>query len=1173
MTKITLANGAAVAALMTSFTGSLAAEAQDANTAKPMDAGDYFVEAFKGLSDSNRDAQDAPAARTFDQITDRFSNFASESEVAIKGDAADDQPFTWQTSSEFGIAGAFEGVVGNYFESVSKYQSLFVQLQSDAVQLDALLGEAKDARKGQEQADKYINIVQLAGAGLQLGTAGYKWITSADEVAEAVTAGTKAADDVATGASGAAGTADTVVDAGGAITLPLPGASRAGETVVDSAGAITLPLPGTRAAGDTVIDGAGAITLPLGPRPPRVSGLADEGAETVVGGARAGDDAAAGVSSATQAPPVYPQAPTPLAEAIEPGVLRLAEEAGVDAQAILNQAYRGGRGYSAEADLAAEQAILVAIMTKQGGHRLAPAVENAARDALLKVQIALNNGDEAVDIAAELAVLRDAAKNFDSTDDFISWMSRAFADAFDDTGIDLLFNAEQLGMLNILARFGDNMPAIRQAVGPVKLATTGATAQRSGIIVSLENKLAAASAGGTLGGTVTAAIDVADGLANPDAPSGAPANGSGANGPASNPNIQLFEQIVGATPNIFSLAGGFNSILGEAAGPARIERRAEGYSSSTVGYTVAAGREAVEFLTNPLSTASDWGYSSQITDVFGQFAATYRGEFTALGNYTQDASFSLDRLQTIIDRADLENPDSLFGGRGERELDQMLTELDEAYLSASAEWQKANKARYTAMRNQILKTKEDLEKFITMLSNLGAELPKLDTYLDIGLDAGNGRRKTGTAVFDPNVFIRLTSVATALGTFRDGLTLQSDGKPPARVIETSAGSAPQSDTALVDYIDPSWYGENTLWTNYWTLDDCHIYEGNDYGPCGPTPEPEETDEDEPVSFGDPRFYGSYGGFNADGFGSISAGTLVPSGGGDERALIRGELDDWTGWNAGGSIRGPEIFGKPSRFRIEYGQYEADFGNLGFDPEGGNFGVALSYNEEITFGTGSSTGLFLGDPFALDGSVQGTGDLFYLKGGLEELKWVGERSHVTMGANLLHRRIETEMRSTAAVQFGGSPFGNIAQDNQIETEIDQIGAMIDAQFGYTIAPRDRGRPGLSVGFGGALEVFNSDSSGEFSQLTRCDPAVCGADLSNVAFSQSYDESGIEVGGSINVGASVELADYLTLSAGYQYGIIPGGAEYQLPVTPDDQPGGWQGSDYTYDGFLLRVIGSF
>ena len=313
----------------------------------------------------------------------------------------------------------------------------------------------------------------------------------------------------------------------------------------------------------------------------------------------------------------------------------------------------------------------------------------------------------------------------------------------------------------------------------------------------------------------------------------------------------------------------------------------------------------------------------------------------------------------------------------------------------------------------------------------------------------------------------------------------------------------------------------------------------------------------------------YGQFDAEGFGSISAGTLVPEAGGDEQSLVSVELDEWDGWVVAGNIKGPTLWGRATRFTLEYGEYQSDTDRIANDPENGDFGVALTYAEDFAFPGGSSTGLFLGGPFALDGSAQGEGDLFYLKAGLDHSKWEQDGLSVRGGANLFHRKIQTELRSDAAALFGGAPFGNIAQANQIDTETEQFGLGFSLNSSYSISDQVNWQPGLSVNLGGMLELMNSETTGHFRQVTTCDPLVCGADLANVAFQNDLDDNGFEVGGTVRIGVNVDFSQYLSLGTGYRYGRIPGVATYDIPNSPNNQPGSWSTGDGEYDGFDLSL----
>ena len=335
--------------------------------------------------------------------------------------------------------------------------------------------------------------------------------------------------------------------------------------------------------------------------------------------------------------------------------------------------------------------------------------------------------------------------------------------------------------------------------------------------------------------------------------------------------------------------------------------------------------------------------------------------------------------------------------------------------------------------------------------------------------------------------------------------------------------------------------------------------------------------------------GGFGEFEADGMGAISAGTLVPSSGGDEGPLVTAELEDWDGWHVNGAITGPQFRGKPTRFWAEYGHYSSDTDRIGSDPENGEFGVALTYADEFAFlddggeggegGTGgetqTSTGLFLGDAFGLDGSARGEGDLYYLKFGVDKLKWSNDGFDLNTGVFGFHRKVETNFWSCASASFAGSPFGGIGQTNQIETEVEQFGVGLSGIGTFDLLPRDGVQPGIGFNVSGLLELMNSDATGRFNQTTTCDPGVCGAALSNVVFNEDFSDSSFDIGGSLRFGFDVDITEYFSLGAGYRFGVLPGIPTYDLPTSPNNQPGSWSTDSADYQGydFSARLRAAF
>ncbi|MEO1188915.1 MAG: hypothetical protein AAFW60_07575, partial [Pseudomonadota bacterium] len=95
--------------------------------------------------------------------------------------------------------------------------------------------------------------------------------------------------------------------------------------------------------------------------------------------------------------------------------------------------------------------------------------------------------------------------------------------------------------------------------------------------------------------------------------------------------------------------------------------------------------------------------------------------------------------------------------------------------------------------------------------------------------------------------------------------------------------------------------------------------------------------------------------------------------------------------------------------------------------------------------------------------------------------------------------------------------------------------------------------------------------------HAEPVACThrQEIRNVLFNEDFSDSGFEIGGGVRFGLDVDISDFLSVGAGYRFGVIPGIATYDLPNSPNNQPGSWSTDSADYQGydFSARLRASF
>ena len=708
--------------------------------------GDLWVQAFAGTF-GGATVPTVPTGRG-DHISDASLTAVTHGQETVEGEVRDKLDTFTDNSSV---------AINDFLRASYDYRQTYALIQSASTGLQREVAVWEAGKPGMEQADFYIAIVQIVGGISKLGVKVAHWYQLRKAVPKTPPAGTgQAVARAESQAATAASETGTMIGGTGASGRPATQVvGQSGTQVTTAAGRTPTQLVGqsgtqvTTAAGRTPTQLVGQsgtqVTTAAGRTPTQLvgqSGTQVSGVGRVPrggGGGPASSGAATRGSSAAGGGGLPGPAPQMIQRAVDverwvgPQLAKAAQEAGVDAEAII----RGSGGFAQTA----LNRVMNAIAAARGWHDLPIGLESAAQSILATVRRA-NAGDE-IAIAAlqsdgmafQLRILRNFAQN---QPDFYKWL-RSAASGFDDFhwDIDLLFNDDAIKLLKLITENGFDLKAIRAVLGPMDDAgrlALGWGGPSLGTILGLSG--ASLSAGNYL---------TQDG----SAPGGAaPQFGAGSS---------ERDALVAQAAAIYSSQ---NVALGDV-------RQAMGGIWSRLdqgqGFAHIIGGEMWNWFMSPTTTYFNWWQDVGLSGEYLDLVTNYGQEFTDLTAHLTASIQSLRALQNAFNEAGITADSAALGGGSIAQLQTLLLEIDNTFATATPEWRAAHSGEYFAQRTQILQDITSLEEMNAGFRNFLARLPNLIQWLDqLRMNSAAGGMRTAVQVFNPDIYVRIASVGLYL---------------------------------------------------------------------------------------------------------------------------------------------------------------------------------------------------------------------------------------------------------------------------------------------------------------------------------------------------------------------------------------------------------------------------
>ncbi|MCL1595371.1 MAG: hypothetical protein M3132_13560 [Actinomycetia bacterium] len=207
------------------------------------------------------------------------------------------------------------------------------------------------------------------------------------------------------------------------------------------------------------------------------------------------------------------------------------------------------------------------------------------------------------------------------------------------------------------------------------------------------------------------------------------------------------------------------------------------------GFGSAIGAGLWGAFTSPFETYHGLTMTIEALDQFQEFLTNHGGDLGDMSSALTDALAELDRLKGAIDRAGLDNPKSSLGGKSADELKDLMKQMDTMLAKAPASWKEANGPKVEARKAHIAQKIQDTERMLKGLQDQLVRLGQMYEWLEGLKNNADGSQREATALWNPEIVVRLASVDLALKGIIGGTLLGgSTPNPPS----APSGTKPQA---------------------------------------------------------------------------------------------------------------------------------------------------------------------------------------------------------------------------------------------------------------------------------------------------------------------------------------------------------------------------------------------
>ncbi|MCH7668117.1 MAG: hypothetical protein IIC71_02785 [Acidobacteria bacterium] len=184
--------------------------------------------------------------------------------------------------------------------------------------------------------------------------------------------------------------------------------------------------------------------------------------------------------------------------------------------------------------------------------------------------------------------------------------------------------------------------------------------------------------------------------------------------------------------------------------------------------------------TSPFETFDGIVMTAGAIDRYTEFLQSNGADLVELSGALNDALGALDGLRGAIERADLGSAKSSLGGTSALKLENLMSDMDDLLDGASDDWKARNGDAVKERKEHIAQKIADVERILDALQSQLGRLAQMHSWLDGLRTNRDGSLRSATALWNPELLVRLGSVDLALkGIIGSALLGGSQPNPPS----------------------------------------------------------------------------------------------------------------------------------------------------------------------------------------------------------------------------------------------------------------------------------------------------------------------------------------------------------------------------------------------------------
>lgn len=271
--------------------------------------------------------------------------------------------------------------------------------------------------------------------------------------------------------------------------------------------------------------------------------------------------------------------------------------------------------------------------------------------------------------------------------------------------------------------------------------------------------------------------------------------------------------------------------------------------------------------------------------------------------------------------------------------------------------------------------------------------------------------------------------------------------------------------------------------------------------------------------------------------------------------------------SGFRVEGGFNLGEGDTLFAGYRRAEGDARVSGSVSEGGSSDHGITFFDVFTYttpyGSGSSTGYFLGNSYGLGGEIFTENAWSQFNFGYARTQDVGETGTIRARASFHYEDIRTEHSADLYAAINGVPYGDIWQMTYVKTYDQYYGIQLEADYSWEC----RLVPDAIVTVGGFTDIVSRNGNGRADQINMC--GLCGSmsPVFQVNQNLNVEDDDWTLSGGLRASVSYPVTERFDVAIGYEKSWLGQAVQFDAPATPADQPAFFTSGEIERDFFWL------